>query len=174
MARAFLGLGANVGNRAANLRLALRWLAPQCRVEAVSSLYRSAAVVPEGAAPGPDYLNAACAVTTALIPRDLLRFVKDVEQRIGRRPAPRWAPRPIDVDILLCDGQIIDEADFAVPHPLLAERAFVLAPLAEIAGDEVHPVLGRTVRELAGGIDMMSVERVAGSEWADDKGGTPR
>jgi 2-amino-4-hydroxy-6-hydroxymethyldihydropteridine diphosphokinase len=103
MARAYLGLGANVGNRKANLKLALRWLAPACRVVAVSSLYRTEAVVPEGAPPGPDYLNAACEVETELSPEELLEQVKAIEHAIGRRPAERWAQRPIDIDILLYD-----------------------------------------------------------------------
>ena len=85
MTRIFLGLGANIGNREANMRLALRWLARRCTIVAVSSLYRSDAVVVEGAAAGPDYLNAACEITTELAPADLLRFVKEIEYEIGRQ-----------------------------------------------------------------------------------------
>ena len=165
--RVFLALGANVGNREANLRLALRWLAPQCRVVAVSSLYRSTAVVPEGEAPGPDYVNAACEVETDLTPADLLAHIKDVEHAIGRRPAARWAPRPIDIDIALYGNEVVETADLRVPHPLLAERNFVLVPLAELAADVALPATGATIGELARRSGDEGLERVAGPEWAD-------
>lgn len=165
MPRAFLGLGSNAGNRRENLRLALRWLEPHCRVDAVSSLYRSPAVVPEGAPPGPDYLNAACAVTTDLTPHDLLRFVKEIEQAIGRRPAPRWSPRPIDIDILLYGDAVVGDDDLVVPHPLLAVRNFVIVPLAELAPEAVHPLLGKTIGELAEDVDFTGLEYLAGPEW---------
>lgn len=167
-ARVFLGLGSNVGNRIENLRLALRWLEPQCRVVAVSSLYRSTAVVLEGSAPGPDYYNAACEVETDLAPEVLLRHVKQIEYEIGRRPAERWAPRPIDMDILLYGDTIIDTAELRVPHPLLVERNFVMTPLVELAGDVVHPVLGKTIGELAEDVDYEGLEHIAWPQWASD------
>jgi len=166
MARAFLGLGANVGNRRENLRLALRLVRERCDLVTVSSLYRSAAVVPEGELPGPDFLNAACAVTTGLSPEDLLRFLKQIEHDIGRRPAPRWAARPIDIDVLLYDDAVIETPDLTVPHALLAERAFVLVPLAEIAADVTHPLLRETIAELAEGTDLAGLEHVEGPDWA--------
>ncbi len=166
MTRVFLGLGANVGNREEHLRTALGMLERACRVVAVSSLYRSVAVVPEGEPPGPDYLNAACEVETDLEPAELLRFVKQVEHDIGRRPAPRWAPRPIDIDILLYGGRVIDTAELRVPHPLLAERNFVLVPLAELAPEAVHPARDRTVGELAEDLDLGGLAHLRGPEWA--------
>ena len=87
--RVFLGLGANIGNREANLCAALRWLPPACQVRAVSGLYRSEAVVLEGAAAGPEYLNAACEVATALDPQELLLYIKQIEHALGRRPSER-------------------------------------------------------------------------------------
>ena len=164
--RVFLGLGANIGNREGNMRAAVRWLAPSCEVRAVSGLYRSAAVVPEGEAPGPDYLNAACEVATALAPEQLLLYIKQIEQSMGRRPAQRWSPRPIDIDILLYGDRYIKVEGLTLPHPLMQERAFVLLPLAEIAADVAHPVLGRTVGELAARVEAQDVERIAGPEWA--------
>jgi 2-amino-4-hydroxy-6-hydroxymethyldihydropteridine diphosphokinase len=164
LARIFLGLGANVGNREGNLRTALRWLAPKCRVVAVSSVWRSEAVVLEGQAAGPEFRNAACEVETELSPRELLAHVKEIEHAIGRRPAPRWSARPIDIDILLYGDQIIDTEELRVPHPLIAERAFVLAPLAEIAGEVVVPGVGRRVSDLAAAVDCSGVEVVGSLE----------
>ncbi len=159
--RVFIGLGANVGNRRENLRSALRRFAPECRLVAVSSLYRSDAVVLEGSPPGPDYLNAACEVETALPPEDLLLHLKRIEHAIGRRPAERWAPRPIDIDILLYGDRIIDTAALVVPHPRLVERNFVMTPLAELAGDVVHPVLGEPIGKLAEDVDFAGLEHIA-------------
>jgi 2-amino-4-hydroxy-6-hydroxymethyldihydropteridine diphosphokinase len=165
--KAFLGLGANIGNREANLRLALRWLARQCTVVGVSSLYRSQAVVLEGAEAGPDYLNAVCEIETALSPKELLRFVKVIEYEMGRRPAARWAPRIIDVDILLCGEAVIAGADLTVPHPSLPERSFALVPLAELAPDAMHPALHRTIGDLASDVDLAGLEHVRAPEWVD-------
>ncbi len=161
MTRVFLGLGANVGNRERNLLLALRLLEPQCRVVAVSSLYRSEAVVLEGQAPGPDYYNAACEVETELPARELLALVKAIEREIGRRPAARWAPRPIDIDILLYGEETIDMPELVVPHLLLHERNFVLAPLAELAPEARHPVLGLSIGEVAEDADFAGLAHVA-------------
>jgi 2-amino-4-hydroxy-6-hydroxymethyldihydropteridine diphosphokinase len=166
MTRVFLGLGANVGNREENLRLALRWLATRCRVVAVSSLYGSPAVVPEGAVPGPDFVNAVCEIETDLAPLELLGLLKEIEHDIGRRPAPRWSARPIDIDVLLWGGTIIDESTMVVPHLHMHERAFVLVPLAELASDAVHVRLGRTAGELAEDVDLTGLEHLAGPEWA--------
>jgi 2-amino-4-hydroxy-6-hydroxymethyldihydropteridine diphosphokinase len=163
---AFLALGANIGNREANLRHALRLLADACDIVAVSSLYRSDAVVLEGQPPGPDYLNAVCEVRTSLDAHALLRLAKRIEHDIGRRPTGRWAPRPIDIDLLLSGDDVIESAELIIPHPRIAERAFVLAPLAEIAPNVEHPVARRTIAELARGVPSGGLERVAGPEWA--------
>lgn len=150
------------------MRLALRWLARECTIVAVSSLYRSEAVVLEGADTGPDYLNAACEITTDLAPADLLRFVKEIEHEIGRRPAARWAPRVIDIDILLYGDEVVATPDLSVPHALLAERNFVLVPLAELAPGATHPVLGKMIGELAEDIDFAGLQHLAGPEWASE------
>jgi 2-amino-4-hydroxy-6-hydroxymethyldihydropteridine diphosphokinase len=166
MPRAFLGLGANLGDRAGNMRRALRALEPACRVLAVSSLYRSEAVVPEGAPPGPDYFNAACEVETDLAPHELLAHVKEIERALGREAGERWAARPIDIDILLYGEETVESADLVVPHPRIGERNFVVAPLAELAADVLHPPSGRTVGELALEVDFHGLEHMAGPEWA--------
>ena len=168
MTRIFLGVGANIGNREANMRLALRWLARECTIVAVSSLYRSEAVVLEGADAGPDYLNAACEITTDLAPADLLRFVKEIEHEIGRRPAGRWAPRVIDIDILLYGDEVIATPALSVPHPMLAERNFVLVPLAELAPEATHPALGKSIGELVEDMDFTGLEHLERPEWATE------
>jgi 2-amino-4-hydroxy-6-hydroxymethyldihydropteridine diphosphokinase len=169
VARAFLGLGANAGNRIENLRLALRWLPPECTAVAISSLYASRAVVLADAPPGPDYLNAACEVATALDPQALLRRLKQIEHDIGRRPAPRWSPRPIDIDILLYGDVVLTTSALTIPHAGLPQRDFVLAPLAEIAGDVVHPAIARTVAELAADIEFAGLSYVQDASWAGNK-----
>ncbi|MDP9236295.1 MAG: 2-amino-4-hydroxy-6-hydroxymethyldihydropteridine diphosphokinase [Chloroflexota bacterium] len=171
--RVFLGLGANVGNRIENLRLALRWLEPQCRVVAVSSLYQSAALVLEGSPAGPDYYNGAVEVQTELSPAELLFHVKQIEHDIGRRPAERWAPRPIDIDILLYGDAVIDTPELQIPHPSLTARNFVMAPLAELAGDVVHPVLGKPIGALAEDVDYVGLSLIAERGWATGTGQPP-
>jgi len=169
MATVYVALGANVGNREANLRMALRGMTRMSRVEAVSSLYESE---PQGSPPvlngveGPAYYNAVCRIETGLEPRPLLRFLQGLEQEIGRRPGgPRWGPRPIDLDILLYEDRVVEEEALAIPHPRLAERAFVLLPLAEIAPDARHPLLGKTAADLAKAVDAAGAKKIADAGW---------
>lgn len=161
--RYLLGLGSNLGNRLANLQDALRRLEPDVRITAVSSLYESGAVGPAGQ---PPYLNAAAAAMTALDPHELLRRIKRVEWDLGRRPGPRWGPRPVDIDILSIDDVMLDDPDLTIPHPRIAERPFVLAPLAEIAPDLLLTG-GLTVTQAAVAADREELRLVAGPEWRD-------
>lgn len=166
---AYLGLGSNLGNRHANLRMALRGLTRMAVVLDVSSLYETA---PQGP-PQPQFYNAACRISTGLEPPALLRFLQALEQEIGRRPsAEPNSPRVIDVDILLCDDLVIDTADLSVPHPRLPERPFVLVPLVEIAPDAIHPTLGKSIAQLAAETGRQGVSLIASRGW-DGVAGAP-
>ena len=146
MARVFIGLGSNLGDRQGNLREALRRLAEVDGVEvaAVSSFHKTAAVGP----PQPDYLNAAAELATDLEPLDLLRRLQQIENDLGRVRTVKWGPRTVDLDLLLYDDRVIDTPDLKTPHPRMHEREFVLAPLSEIAPDVVVPRLRMSVRDL--------------------------
>lgn len=142
--RVFIGLGGNTGDPPANLQRAIAAIdaMPGTRVLARSRLYRSPAW---GGVPQPDYTNAVVEVRTGLCARDLLQALLALEQAFGRdrRTAQRWGPRPLDCDILLYGDLHIDDPDLRVPHPRMAERAFVLLPLLELAPDLLIPGLGR-------------------------------
>lgn len=146
MSTMFLGLGSNEGDRLENLVTGLQRLAPAgLVVEAVSSLWETE---PVGGPPQPPFLNGAAQLRTRLAPREVLAAIQAAERAAGRTRTLRNGPRPLDLDILLFDDAVIAETDLAIPHPRLAERRFVLAPLAEIAPDVIHPVLRRSVRAL--------------------------
>ncbi len=163
--RVYLGLGANLGNRAENLRMAVRYVSSLARIDAMSSLYET---TPVGGGNQPNYYNAVCRLSTGLSPEALLDYLKRVEFEIGRRPAERWSARPIDLDILLYGEQIVESKRLIVPHPRLAERAFVLVPLAEIAPDIRHPVSGKTAGQLLASLtpaEVAGVKKIAAQGW---------
>lgn len=141
--RAWIGLGSNQGDRAANLAAARAELARRgVPVVAASGVYETE---PVGGPRQPDYLNQVVEVETALGPRDLLGLCQEIEAAIGRDRSreARWGPRPIDLDILAVGEATVAEPGLVVPHPRLAERAFALVPLAEIAPDLEIPGFGR-------------------------------
>ena len=147
MALAYLGLGANVDDRRKYIENAIGLLAgfPDSRLIRVSSLYETEPWGVESQAP---FLNCAVALETQLLPGKLLQNLQELEHQLGRRRSTPMGPRTIDVDILVFGNRIIDEARLQVPHPRLAQRRFVLAPLVEIAADITVPGLGRTVESL--------------------------
>jgi 2-amino-4-hydroxy-6-hydroxymethyldihydropteridine diphosphokinase len=148
MARAVIGLGANLGDPAVQLRAAIAEISrlAATRVVAESSLYRTA---PVGYAAQPDFVNAAVSIETALEPRALLEGLKAIEVAAGRERSFKDAPRSLDLDVLLYEDRVIDEPGLTIPHPRMQERAFVLAPLVEIEPDAVVPGRGRAVDLLA-------------------------
>jgi len=142
--RAYLGMGSNLGDRAAYLRLALSRLdaLPETRVQAVSSTHETP---PWGHTAQPDFLNLAVMVETALPPETLLTAVLAIEEEAGRQRGEHWGPRTLDIDLLVYEGETRDTPTLQLPHPFLTQRRFVLAPLAEIAPGLV--VAERTVHE---------------------------
>jgi len=141
----YLGLGSNLGNRQDNLDRALDFLSQRLRVEKISSVYETE---PVGNINQPRFLNLVCQAYTRLAPLELLTLAKSIESKLGRTSNKPNTPRPIDIDILFYGEQVIETPELVIPHPRLIERAFVLIPLAEITPDLVHPVSGKTVKEL--------------------------
>jgi 2-amino-4-hydroxy-6-hydroxymethyldihydropteridine diphosphokinase len=166
-ARVYLSLGGNLGDPAKSMGAALRMLDGDdgVSVVAVSSLYRTP---PWGKTDQPDFLNAAAELATTLSPRALLNRCLEAERRLKRVREERWGPRLIDIDILTFGDRAVHEAGLEVPHPRMTERAFVLAPLAEIAPEFV--LAGRTVAERLAAIDAAGIEKMPGGQhwWKKD------
>ena len=158
----YLGLGSNLGDRQRNLAAALRRLEPLVRIEAVSSLYETDPVGPQDQ---PPFFNAVCRGVTGLPPKGLLRHLREVEHELGRRNGPQWGPRPIDIDLLLYGDVVIEEPGLQVPHPELAQRAFVLVPLEELAAGVRHPKLRETIGSLAATVGGAGVRKRAAPGW---------
>jgi 2-amino-4-hydroxy-6-hydroxymethyldihydropteridine diphosphokinase len=146
MVRSLIGLGSNVGDREGNLRRAIAAVGQYCKVTAVSSVYETEPMYFEDQG---WFLNCVVSAETTLRPRELLVALREIEAEMGRERAARYGPRVIDLDILFYGAEIVSEPGLEIPHPKIAERQFVLAPLDEISPDLVHPVLGRRVSDIA-------------------------
>jgi 2-amino-4-hydroxy-6-hydroxymethyldihydropteridine diphosphokinase len=145
MTTAYIGLGSNIGDKAAACRKAVDLLGRAGRVSRVSSFYTTE---PVGYPDQEHFINAVVELETSLSPLALLAACHVIEDELGRRRLFRWAPRTIDLDILLYGDQVVATDELTIPHPLMADRAFVLVPLNEIAPGTVHPVLQKTVAAL--------------------------
>ena len=144
---AYIGLGANLGDPAGQLRRALALIADldEVAVVQVSTFYWNPPLGPQGQ---PWYLNAVAQVKTRLTAEELLRSLHRLETALGRVRGERWGPRVIDLDLLLYNGEVSRTPELVLPHPEMHRRAFVLAPLAEIAPDAWHPVLNKSATQL--------------------------
>ena len=160
----YLALGANIGDREANMRSAVRLIDQgPCILVAVSSLYRTK---PVGVLDQPDFLNAVVRLETEQEPDELLQLCKSIERTIGRQRTIRWGPRVIDIDILLVDEIQLMTPELTLPHPEMLKRAFVLVPLAEI-----EPMLlvadNLTARQAAGRMDVSEVRLYRDPHWIE-------
>ena len=153
---AAISLGGNLGDVRAAFRFALEKLAlaPGVAVVATSSIYRTA---PWGKLDQPDFLNMAALLRVTIAPRELLDLCLSIEREHGRARLEHWGPRTLDIDVLTYGDLVVDEPGLTIPHPRLQDRAFVLAPLAEIAPDML--VRGVRVAELCAGVVGQGVEK---------------
>jgi 2-amino-4-hydroxy-6-hydroxymethyldihydropteridine diphosphokinase len=155
--RALIGLGGNLGDAAASMRKALKMIGASdaCAVVQISSFWRTP---PWGKTDQPDFINACAEVETSLAPLAFLALCLETERKLKRVRNERWGPRSIDIDILFFSDRVIREDGLTVPHPRIAERAFVLVPLAEIAEEVV--LEGKTIRDRATQIDRTGLVRL--------------
>lgn len=152
-----IALGSNLGDSHAILEAALKMLAqlPGILLQAQSPVYQTVAVGP----PQPDYLNACALFATQLEPAPFLEILLETEAQFGRVRRERWGPRLLDLDLLLFDDLILDQPNLQIPHPRMAERAFVLVPLSDIVPNWSEPISGKTIAELVQQVDCSGVKR---------------
>lgn len=156
MPTVYLALGANLGDRLANLRAVLAVLPPNVELLAQSPIYETP---PWGVTDQPAFLNMVVRGQTQLPPHELLKQLKSLETTLGRIPGIRYGPRLIDIDILFYDDLLLDTPELTIPHPRLHERAFVLVPLADLEPALIHPGMGKSVRALLAAVDTKGIVR---------------
>jgi 2-amino-4-hydroxy-6-hydroxymethyldihydropteridine diphosphokinase len=150
MVEAYIALGSNLGDREANIKKAFDALKERIQIVKTSSLYETKPMYVEDQGL---FLNCAAKIETNLAPEELLKFLKNIEQKLGRKTLGRNGPRIIDLDILFYGDQILKENDLQVPHPKIGERPFVLVPLAEIAPNLIHPVNKKPIADMLSELD---------------------
>ena len=148
---AYIAIGSNLGDKLANCLKAIELIngIPGCRVTARSGFFRTAPVGVDG---HNWYVNGVISISTELLAHQLLEVLLSIEKDMGRVRIKKWDPRIIDLDILLFGLDTLDEDELIIPHPLMHIRRFVLAPLAQIAPDLIHPLLNQTIKELLEGL----------------------
>jgi 2-amino-4-hydroxy-6-hydroxymethyldihydropteridine diphosphokinase len=152
----YLALGSNLGDRFANLKQAIDSLTPQLEVTAKSSVYETP---PWGFEDQPKFLNQVVKAKTYLDPEPLLKHLKRLEVALGRQASFPNGPRLIDMDILFYDDLILNTSSLVIPHPRLQERGFVLLPLMELSPDLVHPLIKKSIREMAAQCDVGGIKK---------------
>lgn len=153
---AYLSLGSNIRDRAANLREAIAQLEGAGSLRAVSALYETQ---PVDVLDQPWFLNCVAAIETGKTPRELLKFAVSIEAAMGRLRLRAKGPRKIDIDVLLFGDRVVEEPGLKIPHPAMHRRRFVLVPLVEIAPEARHPVLQKTARELLAALSEAQIVR---------------
>jgi len=144
--KVYLSIGGNLGKRKANLAKAVFLIEQQIgAIVALSHLYETKAW---GVENQPDFLNQALIVNTSFSPEKVLAYALSIETKMGRKREQKWYTRLIDIDLLFFEQAIINTEDLTLPHPYLAERNFVLTPLAQIAPDFIHPILKKSIKDL--------------------------
>lgn len=147
MTTIYLSFGSNLGNKLENIRQALKLLNETngIKITKVSSIYETA---PVGGVEQDYFLNGVCELETELTPYELLEAIQSIEYALKRVRKVHWGPRTLDLDILLFEDTVMNEARLTIPHPYMHERSFVLIPMNEIAPDVTHPVLHKTIHEM--------------------------
>jgi len=153
--RIYLSLGTNLGNREMNLEAVKESLPPEAKILDCSPVYQTE---PWGFLDQPDFLNQVLAIETSLSPSELLEYIKDIEEKIGRKPSVRFGPRIVDIDILFYGDRIILEEDLIIPHPRIRDRAFVLVPMADLDPDLIYPGSDSYISELLAFVDQTGVD----------------
>ena len=154
----YLALGSNLGDRDENLKQAVAALSPQMDVKGKSHVYETP---PWGYEDQPRFLNQVLKTQTYLQPEQLLKHIKRLEVALGRKATFRNGPRVIDIDILMYDELVLNTSILTLPHPHMHERGFVLLPMMDIAPDLVHPLSGKSVREMLVACNLGGITQVS-------------